>query len=61
MTLEEALWNVAKRFFNSYGWLPTLCPVCFKGVLSSKMSSDRLVCLSCNAEFSIVEIKKDGI
>lgn len=51
--LDNLFWRASRRAWNERGvaWLPCVCPRCL-GVLSAKMGSDRLVCLSCGCKFT---------
>jgi len=59
-TLKSVLWETSERLMGSFelAWLPPTCPEC-NGMLSQKMASTRLVCLSCGTEFEVVKVADD--
>lgn len=48
--------NLGHSYITPDSFLPIGCKFC-DGIISAKLGSTRLVCLSCNTEFDLKELK----
>lgn len=57
--IEELLKEEPFQLFgeDGLGWFPPRCPVC-NNLISQKFASSRLVCLVCNKEFELKEVRR---
>ena len=47
--------NLGYAYIIPDSFLPIVCKLC-DGIISAKLGSTRLVCLSCNTEFELKEL-----
>ena len=64
--MAKVLWGISALIHNASqgcieesGWIPPSCPRCHSP-LSGKLASGRLLCLKCNREFTLKEVKYAG-